>query len=344
MSITIGGVVGEAEDTGTNVLEVVLTDDVPAGTPTTTSGLIIVAACETDYIDFENPVSSTILSYPASVTDDAPSVPPYSAPNTLAGAVMDVQPDAGVASIVNFPDPTYNKLLALLGGWHYRILAPLTAGDTITIDYSHLPPLDWISARLHVITGLWNDADATETYRSIPFNRALKSGFSGGAHDPVNFIGTDKDYWDQLLTLAAARSSEYTTGGGTVVDNTTPFAWGSGVPDVTGSEDHFWQRDGHGRIGYKFAVLAGTYTNTIATSSPNANFGFRVETVSVEGPGPPYPDVPTTSYEYHTLSRRVNYLGQWDGGTAYTTGDAVTHNRETFLCIQANTGEEPDDT
>lgn len=82
------------------------------------------------------------------------------------------------------------------------------------------------------------------------------------------------------------------------------------------------------------------FTNTIEVTGSS---GSRMEEASDTAEVVLTSETPTVP-EYHTLSRRVNYKGQWDIGSAYVVGDAVTHNRETFLCIQTNTGQEPDDS
>jgi len=174
---TLGAIVGTASVTGSNQLTITLTADVPKSDNNLCRGLMI---------------------YVASSEDTA------SAPLSLvSGAEQTLRTPVISDSLVNkFRAPYFDrensiqdpfqiwtnyrssggKSHMIRGGWNYIVYNTLLAGQTITLDYSHAPALDWLSANVHLITGVppndyaWQEQIVATSPETVPITINLLTG------------------------------------------------------------------------------------------------------------------------------------------------------------------------
>jgi len=150
----VGGIVGTGSTTGSNQLTITLTEDVVASDEFLCRGLMIVVASSEAYATAPWRLVSTdqALRTPT-ITDSLVNkfrAPYYDRENAMTSPFH--------AWTIYRYDANYFHLLR--GAWDYILYNPLSAGDTITIDYSHAPDLDWLSANIHVIHDLHPDHSA----------------------------------------------------------------------------------------------------------------------------------------------------------------------------------------
>jgi hypothetical protein len=269
--VTVGAMVGEAEVTGANVLEITLTADVPASTPDKARHLMIAIASKQTFADDADPTGDD-ERYPA--VSDTAGFGTYLKPNRLMGRVL----TSCWALIGAGP-----SRLEFRGGFAYLILSDLHVGDTITIDYSDVPDLDWLAARLHVVEG-WKAGTPTDLgpgiptgpYEYWPWSGSIGTSMAGGVNATFNGGSGSFSPWVDVLGMSE------------VVDVAGGIChWGG---PIAADELDGWDRSGEGHIGYVLHDMAGgtSTANIPVTYSVAFDHGGAGYLKTVPGAGWPY--------------------------------------------------------
>jgi len=145
----LGALIGTGSVTGSNILEITLNAQAPRSDFNTTRGVMIFVSSSEPSATAPSSFDGTAQNKRTPTISDSLGVsltPPY-------GSTLQNQTASLFYTWLTYMDHAGQNYM-IRGAWDYVIYHTIPAGGTITLDYSHAPPMDWLAANVHLVSNI----------------------------------------------------------------------------------------------------------------------------------------------------------------------------------------------